>query len=383
MNSGIMKCNAMHQSCFRSFGLSCHFAKITFLVYSIENNRDIKYGLCYFCIHRELRCKHMEPIVEQNSNLQMNKREASMAASGCLDGKVVVVTGAGRGIGRDIAKYAAAEGAAVVVNDLGVEADGANPSTGPAADVVDEIKSAGGKAVANTDSVATPEGAENIVGAAINTFGRIDGVVNNAGILRDRIFHKMSVDDWKQVIDVHLNGAFFVSKAAAVHFREQQSGSYVHFTSTSGLIGNVGQANYSAAKIGLTGLSKSIALDMERFNVRSNCISPFAWSRMVGSVPTNTEADRARIERVKTMGTEKIAPVVVFLLSDLAKTINAQILGVRKNEVLLMSQSRPVKMMSRSEGWTPETLANHLLPGMSPSFYPLDKSADVISWDPV
>jgi NAD(P)-dependent dehydrogenase (short-subunit alcohol dehydrogenase family) len=241
----------------------------------------------------------------------------------------------------------------------------------------------GGAAAANADSVSDPKGAERIVGAALDHFGRVDGVVNNAGILRDRIFHKMSYDDFKSVIDVHLMGSFNVAKAAALHFKEQGSGSYVHFTSTSGLVGNYGQANYSAAKLGIVGLSKSIALDMARFHVRSNCVSPFAWSRMIGTIPAESEEEKARIERIKTMTTEKIAPMVVFLLSELAKGVTGQIFAVRKNEVFLMSQSRPLRSVARAEGWTPQTLAAHMLPAMQPSFYALERSADVFSWDPV
>ncbi len=197
--------------------------------------------------------------------------------AGCMQGKVLVVTGAGRGIGREMAILGAKEGASVVVNDLGTATDGeGGASQTPAEEVVEVITKAGGKAIANFESVADPKAAENIVNAAVDKFGRIDAVINNAGILRDRIFHRMSVMDWEQVINVHLNGSFYVSRAAANHFKEQESGAFVHFTSTSGLVGNFGQANYSAAKLGIVGLSKSIALDMQRFNVRSNCVSPFA-----------------------------------------------------------------------------------------------------------
>ena len=304
-------------------------------------------------------------------------------ASHCLEDKVILVTGAGRGIGRDIALLAAREGAAVVVNDLGGAADGEGADTGPAAEVVGEIRAAGGKAVANTDSVADAAGAERMVKTAIEQLGKIDCVVNNAGILRDRIFHRMSHVDWKMVIDVHLMGSFNVSRAAAGYFREQQSGSYVHFTSTSGLIGNFGQANYAAAKMGIVGLSKSIALDMARFNVRSNCISPFAWSRLIGTIPTETPEEKARVERIKTMGAEKIAPLAVFLASDLSREVSGQIFGIRRNEVFLMSQPRPIRSVHRSEGWTPQAMAEHMLPALKSSFYPLERSGDVFSWDPI
>ena len=301
-----------------------------------------------------------------------------------LKDKVVLVTGSGGGIGREMALLAAAEGAKVVVNDLGgaVDGEGAGSNT-PAQKVCDEIKAAGGVAIPNFGSVSDPGAAEAMIKQAVETFGKIDGIINNAGILRDRIFHRMSHLDWKQVIDVHLNGCFNVSRAAAGHFREQGGGSFVHFTSTSGLIGNFGQANYAAAKMGIVGLSKSIALDMARFGVRSNCVSPFAWSRMIGTIPTETPEEKARVERLKTMTSEKIAPLVIFLASDLAKDVSGQIFAVRKNEVFLMSQPRPVRSVHRSEGWSAQTLAEQMLPAFRSSLYPLERSGDVFSWDPI
>ena len=304
-------------------------------------------------------------------------------ADRCLSGRAIVVTGAGRGIGREIAILAAAHGASVVVNDVGAGTDGAGGDQSPAAEVVGAIEAAGGRAVANYGDVTDPEAAERIISDAISAFGRIDGVVNNAGILRDRIFHKMSYEEFRSVIDVHLMGSFNVSRAAAAHFKEQQSGAMVHLTSASGLVGNYGQANYAAAKLGIVGISKSIALDMERFCVRSNAVCPFAWSRMIGSIPTNTPEELARVEKLKAMSPDKIAPVVVFLLSELAAKVTGQIFAVRKNEVMLMSQSRPLRSVQRDGGWTPELLAEQLVPSMRHAFYGLDRSADVFSWDPV
>jgi NAD(P)-dependent dehydrogenase (short-subunit alcohol dehydrogenase family) len=304
-------------------------------------------------------------------------------AGSMLEGKVVVVTGAGGGIGRDFALAMAAHGARVVVNDIGASVSGEGRDAGPAQKVVDEIRAAGGEAVASTDSVADWDAAQRIVQCALDTFGRIDAVVNNAGILRDRFFFNMSVEEWRAVIDVHLHGSFYVARAAAPHFRAQHAGAYVNMTSTSGLVGNFGQANYSAAKLGIAGLSKSIALDMARYNVRSNCIAPFAWSRMIGSIPTDTPDQKERVEKLKAMQTSKIAPLAVYLVSDAAKEVTGQIFGVRANELFLFSQNRPLRSIARSDGWTPETIAEHAMPAMKAHFYPLDRSQDVFSWDPV
>ena len=300
-----------------------------------------------------------------------------------VEGKVVIVTGAGGGIGRDIALSMARYGARVVVNDIGASLTGEGQDLGPGQQVVEEIKAFGGQAVVNTDSVSDAAGAERIIQTALDAFGRVDCVVNNAGILRDRIFHKMSNDDWDSVVKVHLYGAYYMSKAAALHFKEQNSGALVHMTSTSGLIGNLGQANYSAAKLGVVALSKSIALDMQKFNVRSNCIAPFAWSRMTSSIPTDTPEQAARVERMKQMTPAKIAPLAVYLASDAANDVNGQIFAVRNNEIFLISQPRPVRSVHRSEGWTAENIAEHGMPALKASFFPLDRSGDVFCWDPV
>ena len=298
-----------------------------------------------------------------------------------LEGKAVIVTGAGGGIGRDFALAMAAAGAKVVVNDIGTSVKGEGRDAAPAEQVVSEIREKGGTAVANTDSVADWESAHRIIAAALDAFGRIDVVVNNAGILRDRFFFNMTVEEWRAVIDVHLNGSFYVSRAAAPHFKAQASGCYIHMTSTSGLVGNLGQANYSAAKLGIVGLSKSIALDMAKYDVRSNCIAPFAWSRMIGSIPTETDDQRARVEKLKSMQTAKIAPLAVFLASD--TDVTGQIFAVRANEIFLMSQNRPLRSVHRADGWTAETIAAHAIPALRPQFYPLERSQDVFSWDPL
>ena len=303
--------------------------------------------------------------------------------SGFAKDKVILVTGAGGGIGREFALALGREGAKVVVNDLGASLDGVGTDNERAQSVVDEIKAAGGEAIANGESVADWDAAARMVQLAVDTYGRIDCVINNAGILRDRFFFNMSKEDWHQVIDVHLHGAFYVSRAAATHFKAQQSGSYVHMVSTSGLIGNLAQANYSAAKLGIAALSKSIAMDMAKFNVRSNCISPFAWSRMIGSIPTETPEQQARVERLQKMESSKIAPLAVYLASDAGVGVSGQVFAVRANEIFLMSQSRPIRSMHTEQGWTPDSIANRAMPALKPSFYKLDRSQDVFDWDPV
>ena len=272
-----------------------------------------------------------------------------------------------------------------MVNDLGGAVDGeGGGSTTPAQKVCDEIAAAGGKAVPNGDSVADPAGAERMVKTAVENFGRIDGVINNAGILRDRIFHRMSHMDWKMVIDVHLNGAFNVSRAAANYFKEQKSGAFVHFTSTSGLVGNFGQANYSAAKMGIVGLSRSIALDMAAFNVRSNCISPFAWTRMIGTIPADTDAAEGapRALQEDDPGQDR-ADGGVPAVGDAAEGVTSQIFGVRMNEIMLFNANRPVRSVHNSEGWTLEAIAEHAVPSMKPYFTDLKRSPEYFTWDPI
>jgi len=300
-----------------------------------------------------------------------------------VKGKTAIVTGAGRGIGRGIAMLFAREGARVVVCDIGASLQGEGNDAGPAQETVDAIRKSGGEAIASTLSITEPKNAEAIVKSALDAFGRVDILVNNAGILRDVIFHKMSWSDWSDVIGVHLNGSFNMSRAVAPLFREQGSGSFVHMTSTSGLVGNFGQANYMAAKLGIMGLSRGIALDMARFNVRSNCIAPFAFTRMIESIPTQSDQDKKRIEAFQRMTPEKIAPLAVYLGSDAAADITGQIFSVRNNEIYLFNQPRPIKTIHRAEGWTPEQLATELKPALAASFTALERSEDVFNWDPV
>ena len=303
--------------------------------------------------------------------------------SALLQDKVLIVTGAGRGIGRGIALMGAANGAKVVVNDLGGSEDGSGSDAIPADEVVEQIKAAGGEAIASYASVTDWDAAHDIVETAVNYFGRVDCVVNNAGNLRDAIFHKMTEEDFDSVINVHLKGTFNVSRAAATYFRAQTSGCFVNMTSTSGLIGNFGQANYAAAKLGIVGLSKSMALDMGRFRVRSNCIAPFAWSRLIGTIPTNTDEEKARVAKIQQMTPEKIAPLEIALCSDAAKDVSGQIFGVRNNEIFLFNHTRPVRFAHTADGWTPDSVLGRVIPAFTSDFTPLERSGDVFSWDPM
>ncbi|MBU3261875.1 SDR family NAD(P)-dependent oxidoreductase [Roseovarius sp. PS-C2] len=300
-----------------------------------------------------------------------------------LGGKVVLVTGAGGGIGRAIALEAAKAGASVVVNDIGASLDGKRESSAAAEQTVTEIEKLGGKAVANGDDVSIQEGAQAMVRQATDSFGRLDAVVNNAGILRDCFFHKMTYEDFDAVVKVHLYGTFNTSRAAADVMREQGSGSLIHMTSTSGLIGNLAQANYSAAKLGIAALSKSIALDLRRWNIRSNCIAPFAWSRMTSSIKVDSPEQEARVNRMKEMAPEKIAPIALYLASDEGADTTGQIFAVRNNEIFLMSQPRPTRSVHRGEGWDLDSVRSHAIPALRGSYVPLDVSADTFSWDPI
>lgn len=303
---------------------------------------------------------------------------------GLLDGKVVIVTGAGRGIGRECALLAAKAGAKVVVNDLGAGVGGADEgSAGPAEETAADIRAAGGEAVSNSESVSSMAAVKGMVEQAMDTFGGLHAIINPAGILRDGMFHKMSDEDWDAVIETHLRGAYNVCRASIEHFRKQEDGAYVLFTSTSGLIGNIGQANYAAAKLGVMGLSRIVAMEGLAKNVRSNIIAPFAWTRMIATIPVKDEASAARVERMKNgMRADQVAQLAVALCAPAAAT-SGQIFAVRGNEVVLFDQPRPVRSVARMEGWTPDTLIEQALPSMRASYTELGASASVFPYDPI
>ena len=290
-----------------------------------------------------------------------------------LAGRVAVVTGAGRGIGRGVALGLAAEGAQVVVNDYGVALDGSAPSSGPAFDVVEEIRRAGGRAVPNTDSVATWEGAARIVGTALETWGRLDALVTCAGILRDRMVFNMSEEEWDAVIAVHLKGTFNCVRHACTHMRERRYGRIVTFSSGAGLFGNPGQANYGAAKSAIGGLTKVAARDLGKYGVTVNAICPVAGTRMT----VNEEVRRARelrrqqgiqredrgVAQIEELDPDDVAPMVVYLASEHAGGVNGQFFLCFGGQVALVSQPRPVKTLYEADGeWTLDEL-ERLAPG--------------------
>ena len=295
-----------------------------------------------------------------------------------LADKVGIVTGAGRGVGRGVAKLMAGEGAKVVVVDPGVNVDGSGYDQSIAEQVVAEITQEGGAAVACTESVATMEGGERIVQAAIDNFGKLDIVVTCAGILRDRMIFNMSEQEWDDVIAVHLKGTFTVVKNACILFRQQRSGRIITFSSQSGLVGNSGQANYGAAKSGIAGFTKVVARDMGRYGVTVNSIAPRASTRMIGAIPDSAAEIRARggvasLDEggvAQQMDPDDIAPFVCYLASDYAANVNAQTFLVHGGDVSLMSQPRPEKTIFEPEGhWSLEQLAplakNYLTAGVA------------------
>jgi NAD(P)-dependent dehydrogenase (short-subunit alcohol dehydrogenase family) len=300
-----------------------------------------------------------------------------------LKDRVAVVTGAGRGIGREIALMMAEAGAGVIVNDLGGREDGTGAGASPADDVVKQIQAAGGQACASYESVASMAGGRQIIGMALDIFGRIDIVVNNAGIVRDRMIFNMSEEEWDAVIAVHLKGAFALTRAAAPRFKEQRWGRFINMTSTSGLVGNIGQANYAAAKLGVMGLTRVTALDMARYGVTANCISPFAWTRLIGTIPTDTSEQKGRVAKLEKMSPRDIAPLAVYLASEEAAGVSGQVFGVRGKEIFVFSQPRPVRSVHRADGWTPDRLAEVFRGALGHHLTPLETSGQYFSYDPL
>ena len=290
-----------------------------------------------------------------------------------LAGKVAIVTGAGRGIGRGEALALAAEGAKVVVNDLGGAVDGAGASSSPAEEVVVEIKKLGGEAVANYDSVATMRGGENIVKTAIDNFGRLDILVNNAGILRDRMLFNMGEEDWDLVLKVHLYGHFYTIRAVSFLFRQQRHGRIINTSSVAGLNATTyGQANYGAAKEGIVGLTRKVARDMGRYGVTCNCIRPNAGTRLTLS----DEMKKARPEamaKFEQMKPEDIAPLVVWLASDSAANVNGRTFYVERGRIGLYSEPVLEKQLVKVGGWTIDELF---------MFMPVAMTKDLVNPDP-
>ena len=282
-----------------------------------------------------------------------------------LKDKVAIVTGAGRGIGRGVAMLMAAEGAKVVGVDIGASLDGTGSDDSFAGQVVKEITDSGGEAIACQESVATMDGGEAIVKAAVDGFGKLDSVVTCHGILRDRMVFNMTEEEWDDVIRVHLKGTFTVVKHACILFRQQRSGSIVTFSSTSGLYGNSGQANYGAAKDGIAGFTRVVARDMGRYGVTANSIAPSAATRMTVSVPDEARTLRAE-RRIAGAGgvdaaglrgeADDIAPFVTWLASDDAAHVNGHIFHVTAGLVSLLNEPEPVKTIHKQGRWTLEEL---------------------------
>ncbi len=293
---------------------------------------------------------------------------------GMLDGRVAICTGAGRGVGGEVAKLMAANGAKVVVNDPGTSGSGEGSDTTPAQDIVNQIKAAGGDAVANYGSVAKFDDCLAMVAQAREAFGGLHIVFNAAGILRDKMFHNMFPEDWQAVIDVHLTGHFNVNRAAINLFREQNYGRMIMVSSTSGLLGNIGQTNYGSAKMAVVALARIVAMENASRGITANVICPSADTRMTRSVPTPKDPAAAalREERLRRSRADAIAPLCVFLASEQASYVNGQVFHQRAAELSLYSHMRPIRMLHHQGGWTPELIAEVAMPSLQSAFTSLD-----------
>lgn len=303
--------------------------------------------------------------------------------TGSLTDRVLIITGGGGGLGREIAMLYASMGGRVLINDVGSSPDGRERAANPADRVAAEIRAAGFSACANNDSVETWKSARRIVEAAVDNFGRIDAVINCAGFQRNSAFEAITPDDFGAVVKVHLYGSFFVSRAAAPYLIARKSGAYLHMTSTAGIIGTLGMSNYAAAKSGIVGLSRSMALELAQHGVRSNCLAPSAASRQRANI------DKAQAQGFGEIGTRplvsaqgeprQVAPVAVFLISDEAREVTGQIVGVRGNELYLYSQPRPVLKVHDESGWTMKSLERDFLPSIRSKLVPLETFGEVFN----
>jgi NAD(P)-dependent dehydrogenase (short-subunit alcohol dehydrogenase family) len=281
-----------------------------------------------------------------------------------------------------MALHLAREGARVVVNDLGGSVHGEGRDGSVAGKVVEEIKAEGGEAVANTDTVASWEGGHRIMETALDHYGRVDILVNNAGILRDQFIYQMSEEDWDAVVNVHLMGSFYCTRAAVPSMQKQLWGRILFITSTAGFIGTIAQSNYGAAKMGMLGLSRNVAIEMKRYNVTANCIAPFAWTRIPASIPAVTDEIKESVDRLfKDMGPEDVSPLVVFLASEGAAGITGQLFGVRGKEIFIFNQFRAVRSIHKAEGWSAPDLTDVLEPTFKQHLTPLDNSITFFDWD--
>lgn len=301
---------------------------------------------------------------------------------GILSGKVVLITGAGGAIGRAVTYAAAAEGASIVVNDLGISVDGAGGADDSVAGTL--ARQIGPRAIADGGNVADAAAARAMVRRAVDHFGRLDAVINIAGVISLTKVHRIGEAEWRRSIDINLTGAFLVSRAAIDQFIAQGGGgAIVHFTSTAALIGNWGFAHYAAGKMGVVGLSRSIALGLRRHGIRSNCIAPMAWSRMLALVPEDTPERAGRVDQLRQLKPEKVAPLAVGLCADTAADVSGQIFAVRNDEIFIMSQPRPIRGIHNGDGWSPESVGSTVLPALSGSFTPLEATEGVFTWPPL
>ncbi|MFL5295055.1 MAG: SDR family NAD(P)-dependent oxidoreductase [Phenylobacterium sp.] len=295
---------------------------------------------------------------------------------GLLDGKVVLVTGGGRGIGREVAILSARQGAKVLVNDLGGGIHGEGADKSPAQEVVDVIRSQGGEAVANFDSVTDLAAVARMAQQAMDAFGGLHIVQNPAGFLRDRMVHNMTEEEWDGIIEVHLRGHFNVVRATIGHFRSQQEGNYVMWSSTSGLIGNVGQTNYGAAKMGIAGLSRIVALEGARNNVRSNAIAPGAATRLTDSVPRTDPEAVARREAMRAVQSpERPAQLAVALSAPASAPVSGQVFGAWGYDLSIFQQPRPIETLRHEGGWDADLIVKAFLPRIQKHITPLNETA--------